>query len=260
MFAHVVNLLWISVRLTLRHKPVLRDRLFTAVLVGAFAHGSYLVYPFYFFHFKYLYLLFQLLIISITNWTLVLQLKCNLLQAYIGVCSGPNPDRFGPDQRPKHTKTMKQRPDQMVPVHSVSTDLDRFWTSCGMSNGPVRKSEKWKSRDRWLGGQASVGWGWFGRSSRSGPVPGFKCSGLACTYLKMCFCVCLFKQHVVFSWQTCSDQIYMTARANESAEHFHMSFRVCGWGAASCSGNSRRKFITCIRLHASYSFLLDFNW
>ncbi|GJZ67571.1 hypothetical protein Tco_0630811 [Tanacetum coccineum] len=31
------------IRLTLRHKPVLRDRLFTAVLVGAFAHGSYLV-------------------------------------------------------------------------------------------------------------------------------------------------------------------------------------------------------------------------
>ncbi|KAI7744156.1 hypothetical protein M8C21_033357 [Ambrosia artemisiifolia] len=31
------------IRLTLKHKPVLRDRLFTAVLVGAFAHGSYLV-------------------------------------------------------------------------------------------------------------------------------------------------------------------------------------------------------------------------
>ncbi|XP_071737234.1 uncharacterized protein [Rutidosis leptorrhynchoides] len=35
------------IRLTLRHKPVLRDRLFTAVLVGAFAHGSYLVSDLY---------------------------------------------------------------------------------------------------------------------------------------------------------------------------------------------------------------------
>ncbi|KAJ0772498.1 hypothetical protein HanOQP8_Chr03g0088001 [Helianthus annuus] len=35
------------VRLTLKHKPVLRDRLFTAVLVGAFAHGSYLVSDLY---------------------------------------------------------------------------------------------------------------------------------------------------------------------------------------------------------------------
>ncbi|KAH6761670.1 SH3/FCH domain protein, partial [Perilla frutescens var. hirtella] len=35
------------VRLTLRHKPVLRDRVFGAVLVGAFAHGFYLVYPFF---------------------------------------------------------------------------------------------------------------------------------------------------------------------------------------------------------------------
>ncbi|KAI5665215.1 hypothetical protein M9H77_24538 [Catharanthus roseus] len=33
------------IRLSLRHRPVLRDRLFTAVLVGAFAHGFYLVYP-----------------------------------------------------------------------------------------------------------------------------------------------------------------------------------------------------------------------
>jgi hypothetical protein len=32
--------------LSLRHKPVLRDRLFTAVLAGAFAHGFYLMYPF----------------------------------------------------------------------------------------------------------------------------------------------------------------------------------------------------------------------
>ena len=38
----------ISVRLGLRHKPVLRDRLFTAVLAGAFLHGGYLVYPFFF--------------------------------------------------------------------------------------------------------------------------------------------------------------------------------------------------------------------
>ena len=36
----------VSVRLSLRHRPVLRDRLFTAVLAGAFAHGFYLVYPF----------------------------------------------------------------------------------------------------------------------------------------------------------------------------------------------------------------------
>ena len=38
---------WIfSVRLSLRKNPVLRDRLFTIVLAGAFAHGFYLVYPF----------------------------------------------------------------------------------------------------------------------------------------------------------------------------------------------------------------------
>lgn len=36
------------IRLTLRKNPVVRDRLFTAVLVGAFAHGFYLVYPFCF--------------------------------------------------------------------------------------------------------------------------------------------------------------------------------------------------------------------
>ncbi|KAI3447167.1 hypothetical protein Pfo_003832 [Paulownia fortunei] len=30
------------IRLSLRHRPVLRDRLFTAVLAGAFAHGFYL--------------------------------------------------------------------------------------------------------------------------------------------------------------------------------------------------------------------------
>ncbi|CAH1449048.1 unnamed protein product [Lactuca virosa] len=35
------------IRLTLRHKPVLRDRLFTAVLVGAVAHGTYLVSDLY---------------------------------------------------------------------------------------------------------------------------------------------------------------------------------------------------------------------
>ncbi|RXH74490.1 hypothetical protein DVH24_029211 [Malus domestica] len=34
------------IRLSLRRNPVVRDRLFTAVLVGAFAHGFYLVYPF----------------------------------------------------------------------------------------------------------------------------------------------------------------------------------------------------------------------
>lgn len=37
-----------TVRLSLRHRPVLRDRLFAAVLAGAFAHGFYLVYPFFF--------------------------------------------------------------------------------------------------------------------------------------------------------------------------------------------------------------------
>ncbi|EYU28372.1 hypothetical protein ABFS82_12G124900 [Erythranthe guttata] len=35
------------IRLTLRHRPVLRDRLFTAVLAGAFAHGMYLVSDIY---------------------------------------------------------------------------------------------------------------------------------------------------------------------------------------------------------------------
>ncbi|XP_010533182.1 PREDICTED: uncharacterized protein LOC104809007 [Tarenaya hassleriana] len=35
------------VRLSLRHKPVLRDRLFTLVLAGAFAHGFYLVTDIY---------------------------------------------------------------------------------------------------------------------------------------------------------------------------------------------------------------------
>ncbi|XP_040371235.1 uncharacterized protein LOC112187783 isoform X1 [Rosa chinensis] len=41
------------IRLTLRKNPVVRDRLFTAVLVGAFAHGSYLVYPFIDIEFRY---------------------------------------------------------------------------------------------------------------------------------------------------------------------------------------------------------------
>ncbi|KAE9601840.1 hypothetical protein Lalb_Chr13g0302091 [Lupinus albus] len=35
------------IRLSLRHKPVLRDRLFAAVLAGAFIHGSYLVSDLY---------------------------------------------------------------------------------------------------------------------------------------------------------------------------------------------------------------------
>ncbi|XP_016682575.1 uncharacterized protein [Gossypium hirsutum] len=35
------------IRLSLRKNPVLRDRLFTIVLAGAFIHGSYLVYPYY---------------------------------------------------------------------------------------------------------------------------------------------------------------------------------------------------------------------
>ncbi|KAL2929424.1 putative C4-dicarboxylate sensor kinase [Bienertia sinuspersici] len=35
------------IRITLRHKPVLRDRLFTVVLAGAFGHGAYLVSDLY---------------------------------------------------------------------------------------------------------------------------------------------------------------------------------------------------------------------
>ncbi|XP_059318571.1 uncharacterized protein LOC132068842 isoform X1 [Lycium ferocissimum] len=31
------------IRIALRHKPVVRDRLFYGVLAGAFAHGTYLV-------------------------------------------------------------------------------------------------------------------------------------------------------------------------------------------------------------------------
>lgn len=42
------------IRLTLRHQPVLRDRLFGLVLAGAFAHGFYLVYPLFFFFFAFL--------------------------------------------------------------------------------------------------------------------------------------------------------------------------------------------------------------
>lgn len=48
MSLFVCLFLTFSVRLTLRKNPVVRDRLFTAVLVGAFAHGFYLVYPFCF--------------------------------------------------------------------------------------------------------------------------------------------------------------------------------------------------------------------
>ncbi|XP_055822886.1 uncharacterized protein LOC129891526 [Solanum dulcamara] len=35
------------IRIALRHKPVLRDRLFYGVLAGAFAHGTYLVTDLY---------------------------------------------------------------------------------------------------------------------------------------------------------------------------------------------------------------------
>ncbi|XP_044463041.1 uncharacterized protein LOC123194001 isoform X2 [Mangifera indica] len=35
------------IRIALRRNPVLRDRLFTGVLVGAFAHGFYLVTDLY---------------------------------------------------------------------------------------------------------------------------------------------------------------------------------------------------------------------
>ncbi|KAK9268958.1 hypothetical protein L1049_000724 [Liquidambar formosana] len=45
------------IRIALRKKPVLRDRLFTGVLVGAFAHGFYLVYPFLHFLFASLVLI-----------------------------------------------------------------------------------------------------------------------------------------------------------------------------------------------------------
>ncbi|KAJ4752304.1 SH3/FCH domain protein [Rhynchospora pubera] len=34
------------IRIGFRHNPVLRDRLFYGVLAGAFAHGTYLMYPF----------------------------------------------------------------------------------------------------------------------------------------------------------------------------------------------------------------------
>lgn len=43
--AHSLMFLHFLVRIALRHKPVLRDRLFYGVLAGAFAHGTYLVYP-----------------------------------------------------------------------------------------------------------------------------------------------------------------------------------------------------------------------
>ena len=49
LFGIFVLFVVFSVRISLRHRPVLRDRLFTAVLAGAFAHGFYLVYPFYHF-------------------------------------------------------------------------------------------------------------------------------------------------------------------------------------------------------------------
>ncbi|CAA0814252.1 Unknown protein [Striga hermonthica] len=35
------------IRITLRHRPVLRDRVFTGVLAGAFVHGFYLVTDLY---------------------------------------------------------------------------------------------------------------------------------------------------------------------------------------------------------------------
>lgn len=35
------------IRIALRHKPVLRDRLFYGVLAGAFAHGTYLLTDLY---------------------------------------------------------------------------------------------------------------------------------------------------------------------------------------------------------------------
>ncbi|KAG0454793.1 hypothetical protein HPP92_024085 [Vanilla planifolia] len=48
-FALLVPLIYAPIlpliRIGLRHKPVLRDRLFFGVLAGAFAHGTYLVYP-----------------------------------------------------------------------------------------------------------------------------------------------------------------------------------------------------------------------
>lgn len=35
------------IRIALRHKPVIRDRLFYGVLAGAFAHGAYLISDLY---------------------------------------------------------------------------------------------------------------------------------------------------------------------------------------------------------------------
>ncbi|XP_019227719.1 PREDICTED: uncharacterized protein LOC109209008 [Nicotiana attenuata] len=50
-FEYLVPLVYAPVlpliRIALRHKPVLRDRLFYGVLAGAFAHGTYLVTDLY---------------------------------------------------------------------------------------------------------------------------------------------------------------------------------------------------------------------
>lgn len=58
------KLLIFAVRISLRKNPVVRDRLFTLVLAGAFAHGFYLVYPFIFFLNNILFLLIFLDICS----------------------------------------------------------------------------------------------------------------------------------------------------------------------------------------------------
>ena len=50
-FLFILTIFSFLVRIALRKKPVLRDRLFYGVLAGAFGHGLYLMYP----------LLFQLL-------------------------------------------------------------------------------------------------------------------------------------------------------------------------------------------------------
>lgn len=62
------------IRLSLRHKPVLRDRLFGLVLAGAFAHGFYLVYPLY---------LLTCVLAFLSHWNLCGLLKLQLLASKV---------------------------------------------------------------------------------------------------------------------------------------------------------------------------------
>lgn len=66
---------FVSVRISLRKNPVLRDRLFTVVLAGAVAHGVYLVYPFFFsLSFPFLNSLF--VFARILNILIICQISC----------------------------------------------------------------------------------------------------------------------------------------------------------------------------------------